>query len=29
MQFSPSSYHFLPFRSKYSSQQPVFKTPPN
>jgi hypothetical protein len=27
MQFSPTSYHFIPLRSKYSPQQPVLKYP--
>jgi hypothetical protein len=27
MQFSPTSYHFIPLRSKYSPQRPVLKHP--
>jgi hypothetical protein len=27
MQFSPTSYHFIPLQSKYSSQHPVLKHP--
>jgi hypothetical protein len=27
MQFSPSYYHFIPFLSKYSPQNPVLKHP--
>jgi hypothetical protein len=27
MQFSPISYNFIPFRSKYSSQHPLLKYP--
>jgi hypothetical protein len=27
MPFSPTSYYFIPFSSKYSSQRPVLKHP--
>jgi hypothetical protein len=27
MQFSPTSYHIIPLRSKYSPQHPVLKHP--
>jgi hypothetical protein len=27
MQFSPTSYHFIPLRSKYYPQDPVLKHP--
>jgi hypothetical protein len=29
MQFSPTSYHFIPLRSKYSPQHPVLKQRPS